>query len=311
MAASPSRRPSPHALRLPKPSLVIACARSRLRPKIVRVDAALELLQALPSWAKILPRAAGLHFAVRTGDGRVTPYTLCDQGRNLGRARGSMGLGVKLTAPRLPQGREREQLAALEPAPLPFAVVCVLRDPARVDEALAMCRARGLGGEAGYGLLRPTRRLVLVYDVARSPARQATRGFAAYGARWAAVRGAGLVNLTFAAGLARATVSIPPRVFYAYQSLVGGVPVAVHARRRGVPSLKTAWDYYCLAAPLVPELRVHGKAHVHPDLWRVLASMRGDARLGGRLRLLHPPVVRRLGRDVPMQELRFARTCFV
>ena len=170
MAASPSRRPSPHALRLPKPSLVIACARSRLRPKIVRVDAALELLQALPSWAKILPRAAGLHFAVRTGDGRVTPYTLCDQGRNLGRARGSMGLGVKLTAPRLPQGREREQLAALEPAPLPFAVVCVLRDPARVDEALAMCRARGLGGEAGYGLIRPTRRLVLVYDVARSPA---------------------------------------------------------------------------------------------------------------------------------------------
>ena len=200
-----------------------------------------------------------------------------------------------------PRQPDADHLAWREPEPDPEAA-----GGAREDETWSALRwSCGLATCDDRYLLSSEGRLWSPHT------RQATRGFAAYGARWAAVRGAGLVNLTFAAGLARATVSIPPRVFYAYQSLVGGVPVAVHARRRGLPSLKTAWDYYCLAAPLVPELRVHGKAHVHPDLWRVLASMRGDARLGGRLRLLHPPVVRRLGRDVPMQELRFARACFV
>eukprot|EP00966_Prymnesium_polylepis_P312780 7227812-Prymnesium_polylepis.2 len=76
---------------------------------------------------------------------------------------------------------------------------------------------------------------------------------------------------------------------------------------------KAAWDYYSIAAPYVHDRRVWGRAHVAADVWRALERMRNaaDPRLGGRLLELHPVLTRRLGRDVPMEELRFARTCIV
>lgn len=137
---------------------------------------------------------------------------------------------------------------------------------------------------------------------------RATRGFAAHGARWAAARGAGLVNLHAAAGLAKAEVKVPPRVFHAYQAIISGVSPQEHAERHRLTCTKLAWDYMNVALPLVPD-SLYGRELVDHDLWRALESLRGDARLGGRLLKLHPVVARLTGRDVSMEELRFARTC--
>ena len=137
-----------------------------------------------------------------------------------------------------------------------------------------------------------------------------TRGFAARGTRWAACKGAGLVDLMQAAGLIRAEKHVPERVYLAYCAVSSSTPVAEHARRHAL-SLKTAWMYYALAAPLVHEREVYGKPLVSPDLWRVLTSMRGNPVLGGKLSELHPEVVQRLGGDVSFEELRFARICVV
>ena len=99
------------------------------------------------------------------------------------------------------------------------------------------------------------------------------------------------------------------RLVRAYRSVSCGVPVAEHARRWNLSSMELAWKHYNLAAPLVRNLRAHGKAIVSDDVWHVLESMRRDPRLGGRLSALHPVVSRRVGRAVDMNELRFARTC--
>ena len=132
------------------------------------MDSELELLhpEEIAHWP-VLPGKAGLNFVLRQDGQRTTRYSLCDQGRHLGRPRGSMGLGIKLTMPRrrLVEQEEQEELA-----PLPFVVVCVVRRAARSDEAMALCVERGLGGERGYGLLQLTSRIHLVYDLARSPA---------------------------------------------------------------------------------------------------------------------------------------------
>ena len=144
----------------------------------------------------------------------------------------------------------------------------------------------------------------------RSPKGEVTRGFAALGTRWAACRGSGLVNLLQAAGLMRAEVIIPERVYLAYNSLSSSLPVEEHAKRHKL-SLRTAWQYYHLAAPHVHDLRLYAKPLVPPDLWRALASLRGDPVLGGRLTDLHPVVTRLMRRDVSMDELRFARMCMV
>ena len=144
----------------------------------------------------------------------------------------------------------------------------------------------------------------------RNPRGGVTRGFAAHGSRWAACRGAGLVDLWQASGLARAERAVPERHYLAYVSLSAGVPPHEHARRHGL-SVRTAWAYFQVAAPLVDRRRALGRALVDADLWRALAAMAGDERLGGRLAPLHAAVRRRLGRDVDFDELRFARTCLV
>jgi hypothetical protein len=135
-----------------------------------------------------------------------------------------------------------------------------------------------------------------------------TRGFAAHGSRWAACKGSGLVNLLQAANLVAAEKRVPPRVYMAYRSLCSGLQAREHARRT-VLTEKVAWDYYNLAAPLVHNLRVVGKKMVNPSLWNTLEGMKGDPLLGGKLSDLHPEVELLLGREISMEELRFARTC--
>ena len=62
---------------------------------------------------------------------------------------------------------------------------------------------------------------------------------------------------------------------------------------------------------MVEKLCHYGKVHVSEDVWTVVKSLKTDPLLGGKLSDLYPEVVRRLGREVPMEELRFARTCLV
>ena len=137
-----------------------------------------------------------------------------------------------------------------------------------------------------------------------------TRGFAALGTRWAACRGAGLVNLMQASGLMRAEKQIPDRVYLAYCSLSSSIPVTEHAKRHGLTT-KTAWQYYQLAAPVVHDRHVYGREVVPPALWRALLSLRGHGVLGGPLKQLHPLVERAVGGRVSFEALRFARTCVV
>lgn len=144
----------------------------------------------------------------------------------------------------------------------------------------------------------------------KNPRGEATRGFAALGTRWAACKGSGLVNLLQAAGIMKAETPIPERVYLAYNSLSSSLPVEEHAKRHRL-TLKTAWQYYQLAAPHVHDLGIYAKPLIPPYLWSALASLRGDPILGGRLNDLHPVVERITGREVSMDELRFSRMCVV
>ena len=142
----------------------------------------------------------------------------------------------------------------------------------------------------------------------RNPRGEVTRGFAAHGTRWAACKGTGLVDLLQAAHLVRAEKKVAPRIYHAYCAVSSSVPVHEYAVRMRLTD-KLAWDHYNLAAPLVHRLHVHGRPLVSPDVWRALVELRGTPVLGGRLLDLHPMVCARVRREIPMEELRFARTC--
>ena len=144
----------------------------------------------------------------------------------------------------------------------------------------------------------------------KSPSGEITRGFAAHRTRWAAVKGCGLVDLHAAAGLVRAEVTLPDRVFHAYRSLVAGVTPQQHATRHRI-RCKLAWDYFSCAAPHVSNARALGQPMVDADLWDALEAMGDDPLLGGPLKRLRTEVSKRLGRAVPWEQLRFARTCLV
>lgn len=80
-----------------------------------------------------------------------------------------------------------------------------------------------------------------------------TKGFYARDTRWAAVRGAGLVDLLAAASLSREE-RVPPRVFEAYTCICSGLGVEEYARQMRV-SREVAWSHYNLAAHLVQPKR--------------------------------------------------------
>ena len=137
-----------------------------------------------------------------------------------------------------------------------------------------------------------------------------TRGFAAYGTRWAACKGAGLVNLYAASGLIRDDIVLPDRVYAAYESLVRGIPVNQHAEKQGI-RIKQAWTYFQQAAQHVSDPDRLGKSLVDSDVWSALETLRDDPVLGGKLKPLHEHVVQLLGRDISFDQLRFARVCLV
>ena len=83
-----------------------------------------------------------------------------------------------------------------------------------------------------------------------------------------------------------------------------------HAERFDV-SVRAAWQYYALAAVLVPDVHVYAQDLVSKDLWKLLLRMcrDGEVVLGGKLTDLQGEASRQLGREVSFEELRFARVC--
>lgn len=147
----------------------------------------------------------------------------------------------------------------------------------------------------------------------RDPRGRVTHGCWAYGRRWAAVAGAGLVDLHAAAGL-DGGAPLPQSIRQARGALLAGATPADLARIVDIEE-STAWSYFCRAAAHVAgdELRARVPALVRRDVWRALRMLRGDARLGGSLADLEAwlrrvlPVTSLEGALV-MSQVRLART---
>ena len=137
-----------------------------------------------------------------------------------------------------------------------------------------------------------------------------TRGHALHGTRWAAVKGAGLVDLHAAAGLARHEVSLSPSHFRAWQALSKAEPPRSLARRAGIQE-STAWAQYTKLAPLVMDRRQIARQLVPRRLWDCLIGMQRNPVLGGALTELHAAVAKKLGSAPEWTHLRFARRCLV
>jgi hypothetical protein len=140
----------------------------------------------------------------------------------------------------------------------------------------------------------------------KSPTGEITRGHAALGTRWAAVKGQGLVDLQQAYSL-KPKKTVPPRVHRAIVALFDGKTVKQHAISQRISHL-SAWQYYNLAIALIQDRSV-GEMHVSPDLWRLLQDLCGESVLCGKLTELHKFVKKELRRDISFEELRFARAC--
>lgn len=117
----------------------------------------------------------------------------------------------------------------------------------------------------------------------RDPRGRVTRGALAFDRRWAAVAGAGLVDLHTAAGLDDG-IALPLSIRQARGALLAGASPADLARHANIKE-GTAWSYVCQAAPHVDAatLRARTQRFVPPMLWRALVTLRGDARIGGSL----------------------------
>ena len=151
----------------------------------------------------------------------------------------------------------------------------------------------------------------------RNPQGKTTRGFWFDGGRWAAVKGAGLVDLYAAAGLREDEIRLSPAIHATVQALM-----TRHEPSDLVDSFEitegTAWSYISKAAAHIsgPDLRRIVPRLVSVDLWALLVSMRdsGEAVVGGSLTELRSEVLKRLSRNGTFQkssfgweELRLAR----
>ena len=138
----------------------------------------------------------------------------------------------------------------------------------------------------------------------RNPRGEATAGFFYKGSRWAACRGAGLVNLSAAAHLQNRRLFLAPREMRAYQALTSGLTPPLYAAAAKLPE-KLAWTYCACVAMHVRD----AQKLIARDLRAELVMMR-DLRnpvLGGKLTELHAAVAPRLQRPLEYDELRFAR----
>ena len=140
-----------------------------------------------------------------------------------------------------------------------------------------------------------------------------TRGAVAFGRRWVAVAGAGLVDLYEAAGL-DGGIPLPLSIRQARGAILANATPADLARHTGI-SLSTAWSYFCRAAVFVDgaKLRLRARALVDPQVWEAVQRLRGQSVLGGPLsdlwEVVAPGLPPRLRRDAnAMSMLRLART---
>jgi hypothetical protein len=140
-----------------------------------------------------------------------------------------------------------------------------------------------------------------------------TRGAWAFGRRWAAVAGAGLVDLYEAAGM-DGGIPLPLSIRQARGAILANATPLELARAVGI-SEGTAWSYFCRAAVHVDgaTLRLRARALVDLSIWEAVQRLRGQSVLGGSLSDLWeavaprlPPRVRRDAHAMSM--LRLART---
>ena len=152
----------------------------------------------------------------------------------------------------------------------------------------------------------------------KSPSGKITKGFWWEGNRWAAVKGAGLVNLSVASGLQKSVVELSPRIHQALEALMAGASPQHFADDIGV-QLQTGWNYYCQAAQHAVNINrvlladVASK-YIPKDLDGVLKGLKRDKVIGGNLTDLMDTVLRTLPSTSPFRRsefqfemLRFAR----
>jgi hypothetical protein len=160
--------------------------------------------------------------------------------------------------------------------------------PLRGEVWMPMKRTRAW--RCGAALVPPTYKISSLGRL-MSPNGAVTRGFLFNGRRWAAAKGAGLVDLESAARLSQDATKPAPRILAAIDALGAGASPTDLALVLEI-ELSTAWSYYALAAAHLDAatLRRRVPQLVGVGLWRHLEAMRarGDPLLGGRLLDLAP-----------------------
>lgn len=153
----------------------------------------------------------------------------------------------------------------------------------------------------------------------KSPTGQITSGFYALDTMWAAVKGAGLVDLLLACGNKPNAPQLRP-----YQSLTvncimtGNTPKDLSSDC--AIALSTAWSYFTQCAVFIQasDLQRIGPNLISRDVWSILHILQSENEplLGGTLKELLPIVESRLSSDsefiaspFKLSELRFARLC--
>ena len=144
-----------------------------------------------------------------------------------------------------------------------------------------------------------------------------TRGFYYDGRRWAACRGAGLIDLTTCARLRENEIYLQARVLHAINAMGTGMTPVDFAMEIRVQE-STAWSYFTRASQFMEtsELLRTVPQVVSRDLWSILRSMSEDQRpeMGGKLAELYKVVRQGLSSrgefrnsEFQMGQLRLAR----
>lgn len=151
----------------------------------------------------------------------------------------------------------------------------------------------------------------------KAPDGAVTRGFYYDGRRWAACRGAGLIDLTTCARLRENAVYLPARIMQAINAIGAGMTPIDFAMEISVQE-STAWSYFTRGAQFMntSELLRTVPQLVSRDVWGILRSMGEDqlSEMGGKLTDLYEVVIRGLSSkgefrssEFQMGQLRLAR----
>ena len=151
----------------------------------------------------------------------------------------------------------------------------------------------------------------------KAPDGAKTRGFYYDGRRWAACRGAGLIDLTTCARLRENEVYLQARVIQAINAIGAGMTPVDFAMEISIQE-STAWSYFTRGAQFMDaaELLRTVPQLVSRDLWSALRSMSEDQRpeMGGKLTELYEVVKEALSSkgefrtsEFQMGQLRLAR----